>query len=71
MKIKGTVVYEDLEGGIWGIRSDEGRNFLPVDGLPRRFRKQGCKVVADVEPSDAVSMMMWGHAVHLRSIKDA
>ena len=69
MKIKGRVVHENLEGGFWGIRSDDGRKFLPVDGIPSRFRKAGCAIEADVEPTDAVSMMMWGHPVKLRSIK--
>ena len=71
MQITGQVVFEDLEGGVWGIQSAEGRVYRPVDGLPEDFQEIGRSVEAEVEPANVMSMFMWGRAVRLVSIRNA
>lgn len=71
MQISGHVVYEDVEGGVWGIVDDKGRRFQPVDGIPRKFRVAGKRISASVEPTNLASAAMWGIVVHLRHIEAA
>ena len=68
MRITGTVVYQDLEGGFWGLSADDGRQYEPVDALPASVRTDGCRVEADVEPVDVMSFRQWGRPVRVRSI---
>ena len=69
MKITGTIVYLDIEGGFWGILGDDGRKYRPVDGLPQSAQIKGKKVEAVVDPVNVVSFAMWGDNVLVRSIK--
>ncbi len=69
MRIEGRIVFENLEGGIWGIVDDRGRRFQPVDGLAEAWRKPGRRVRAEVEPADMASFAMWGHIVRLNRIE--
>ncbi len=71
MTVRGHIVYEDIEGGIWGIRGDDGNNYLPVDGLPGRFRKVGRRIKAEVTPVTVFTTSMWGRTVRLTSIEKA
>lgn len=68
MRIQGTVAYQDLEGGFWGLVGDDGRHYEPVDALPAAVRAEGCRVEADVEPAEVVSFRQWGRPVHVRHI---
>lgn len=68
MKITGTVVYQDLEGGFWGIVGDDGEDYRPLDELPESVRTDGCRVEAEVEPADVLSFTMWGRNVHVLAI---
>jgi hypothetical protein len=69
MKITGTVIHEDLEGGFWGLVGDDGEKYRPVDSLPETVRKDGCRIEADVEPVQAFSFAMWGRNVRVHSIE--
>ena len=69
MKITGTVVHLDLEGGFWGIEGDDGEKYKPVDALPAAVRDDGCRVEAEVEPANVLSLAMWGRNVHVHAIK--
>ncbi len=69
MKITGTIVYQDIEGGFWGLAGDDGRKYLPVEGLPAAFQVEGRRVEADLEPADVLSFRMWGRAVRVVAIK--
>ena len=71
MHIQGTITYETLSGGFWGIISDEGRRFRPIDGIPEEFQHSGLKVKAEVEPADTFSIFMWGTEVKLIRIERA
>lgn len=68
MRIVGTIVWLDFEGGFWGIEGDDGAQYRPVEPLPERARVDGCRVRAEVERADVVSFAMWGQSVHVRSL---
>ena len=68
MKITATVVFNDFEGGFWGLVDDTGNKYYPVDGIPSSNRIHGLRVEADIEPANVVSMVMWGRPVVLLSI---
>ncbi|MCM2465060.1 putative hemolysin [Methanoculleus oceani] len=65
----GTVTYIDLEGGFYGIVTDDGRNYLPGN-LPKEYRTDGLRVLfnADVK-EDGAGIQMWGTPVEIRSIE--
>lgn len=69
MTIKGTVKHQEIEGGFWGIVSDDGSMYHPVEGLPHSFKQDGCRVAAEVEPANVMSFAMWGQNVRITSIK--
>lgn len=69
MKITGTVVYNDFEGGFWGIVTDDGRQYRPLNDLPAEAQTDGQRVEADVEPVQALSFTMWGTNVNVHEIK--
>ncbi len=66
-----TVTYIDLEGGFYGLVTDDGRNYLPGN-LPAEYRQDGLSVQfsADVQ-DDAAGIQMWGGTppVEIRSIE--
>jgi hypothetical protein len=69
MQIKGKVVYVDLSGGFWGIVSEDGQQFDPVNEIPEAFRKDGLEISAKVKPSPGFSIRMWGQMVNVSGIK--
>ena len=69
MKITGTVVYQELEGGFWGIVGDDQMQYEPVSELPRAVQVNNSRVEALLEPADVISFKMWGQPVYIRSIK--
>ncbi|ARA91743.1 hypothetical protein AWN76_000225 [Rhodothermaceae bacterium RA] len=71
MTITGTVVYNDFEGGFWGIVADDGQALRPLDGLPEAVRKEGCRVETEVEPVQVLSFAMWGTPVKIHAIRPA
>lgn len=64
-----TVTYIDLEGGFYGLVTDDGRKFLPGN-LPAEYRRDGLLVQfsADVQ-DDGAGIQMWGTPVEIRSIE--
>ena len=68
MRITGTMVYQDLEGGFWGLAGDDGQQYEPVDALPDSVLTEGCRVRADVEPVDVISFRQWGRPVRVRHV---
>ena len=69
MKITGKVVYQELEGGFWGIIGDDNMQYEPVGELPRAVQVNNSRVEALLEPADVISFKMWGRPVYIRSIK--
>ena len=69
MRITGTIVFQDFEGGFWGIISDDQRQYEPVGELPKAIQVDQSRVEAEVEPADVLSLRMWGQPVYVRTIK--
>ena len=66
----GTVVFLSIEGGFYGIKGDNGKNYDPVN-LPREFRKNGLRVRYEVrELRDRASVHMWGTIVEIVHIEE-
>ena len=63
--LTGTVVYIDLEGGFYGIESDEGRRFFPIN-LSGSFKEDGLRVRFTVRPrTDVMTTTMWGETCEI------
>jgi len=65
----GTVRFQELEGGFWGIIADDGRKFDPM-GLDAKFQKDGLRVRFEATPeTDMMSTRMWGSMVRITRIE--
>jgi len=69
MQITGKTVYNDFEGGFWGIRGDDGVNYCPDAVLPVTLQLVGLPVVIQYERSSVVSFQQWGKMITILSIK--
>lgn len=64
-KIKGKVVYLELEGGIWGIVDEKGGDWLPIN-MPFELMKDGLTVeVEAIKSPDFLSGAMWGTPIEI------
>ncbi|MBM4160711.1 MAG: hypothetical protein FJ217_06400 [Ignavibacteria bacterium] len=69
VKLTGTVIYVSLEGGFYGIRGDDGKNYDPVN-LSEEFRKEGLRIRFEArELKGQVSVHMWGVLIEIVSIQ--
>lgn len=57
-----------MEGGFWGIKTDDGRDLLPVPSLPAQFQKEGLRIKAEAQNVNAFTIFMWGKTVKLSNI---
>lgn len=65
----GTVVFNDLEGGFWGIVADDGKRYDPLN-LDKEFQVSGLRVRFEAKPRrDVIGFHMWGVAVELVRIE--
>lgn len=63
--VTGTVRHIEIEGGFYGIVTDDGTNLDPVN-LPEEFQKDGVRLEARVVPlRDRISIHMWGTPVRI------
>lgn len=63
-KISGTVTFQRLGTGFWGIIDDQGNEWRPVN-LPEQLKMEGKKVTLTVKETDDLSVFMWGTAVEV------
>lgn len=64
----GTVTYIPVEGGFWGIVTDTGKKYDPVN-LSEEYQKEGLQVKFRAEElKDRVSFHMWGTLVRILEI---
>ncbi len=56
---KGTIHYEDLEGGFYGILADSGERYLPIN-LDDTFKTDGLRVKFSAYPASIATISMWG-----------
>ena len=68
IKISGKIVYENLEGGFWGIEGDNGQQYRPVN-MPEQLKTIGKKVKLTATEVDEMSIFMWGIPVKIKSIE--
>lgn len=66
--IEGKVVYQDLEGGFWGIEAKDGQQYRPVN-MPEKLKKQGKRVKLTAIEVDEMGIFMWGIPVEIKSIE--
>lgn len=70
---KGMIVYQDLEGGFYGIIGDNDKNYLPVNlksDFPE-FRQDSLEVKFEGEKcEEQASVYMWGTLIELTEIKE-
>ncbi len=67
----GRIVRMELEGGFWGIISDQGERFDPMN-LPRDYRQEGLLVNGHlVVREDMAGTHMWGRIVEIKDISKA
>lgn len=63
--IIGKVVYENLEGGFWGIKDEKGNNWLPVN-MPEQLKHKGKKVEIIAERVEMMGIAMWGETIKIK-----
>jgi len=69
VKVTGTVVFLSFEGGFYGIKGDDGKNYDPTN-LPLEFQKDGTRVRFEAkELPGRASVHMWGTIVELVTIQ--
>ncbi len=67
----GTVRYQNIEGGFYGIVSDSGEKFVPGD-LGAEFRQDGLRITfAGTTPVETATIYMWGAPLEITSIRAA
>ena len=64
----GTIKYIPLEGGFYGIETEKGEKYLPLN-LPAEFKKDGLKVWFKAKPRRGATIQMWGKPVEILEIK--
>lgn len=65
--ISGTVVYQNLSGGFWGIEDSKGKQWRPIK-MPKALQKEGQSITAEVEEvEEEMSIFMWGTPVKVVS----
>ncbi len=62
------VVYNDFEGGFWGLVDKEGNEYLPTY-MPRQLMLKGSWISCGIIESDNMSMHMWGTPVNIISFE--
>ena len=67
LKATGTIVFNDFEGGFWGIEGDDGKKYCPVE-LPIEFQIEGLKVRVEMKRAAVMSFQMWGIHVEITEI---
>jgi inhibitor of cysteine peptidase len=69
VKVTGTIVFVSLEGGFYGIKGDDGKNYDPTN-LPQEFQKDALRVRFEArELPNRASVHMWGAIVELVTIQ--
>lgn len=69
--MSGTITYQDLEGGFYGIIREDGESLLPQN-LPEEFRRDGLAVrFSGREIQDVYTIQQWGTPFELTEIQRA
>jgi len=69
MTIRGTVIYQDLSGGFWGIMGDDGQAWRPTK-MPKELQNRDLKVeIKATKAKASFSIFMWGTAIDITDYK--
>lgn len=69
VEAEGVVHYVELEGGFYGITTDNGGRFYPVD-LAEEYMQDGLRIrFRGAVQEDVVSIRMWGTPVEVEWIE--
>ena len=64
-RIHGTVTFQHLGTGFWGIIDENGREWRPVN-MPEQLKKAGKTVTVTIhEVDEGMSIFMWGTPVEI------
>ena len=65
----GTVIYNPIEGGFYGIVGDNGKNYDPLN-LGKEFQVDGLRVHFEgIKREDMASFHMWGTLIEIINIE--
>ncbi len=64
----GTVHYIELEGGFFGIITDDEKKLLPLN-LPDALKVDGIKISFIAKHAQVMTIQMWGIPVELLEVK--
>ena len=65
----GTVQYQNLEGGFWGIVADDGTKYDPIN-LAEEFQQEDLRVSFRAKPRrDMFSHHMWGSLIEITEMR--
>jgi hypothetical protein len=67
-EIRGKIIYLSFEGGFYGIVSDDGKHYDPIN-LPEDYKKVDISVQVVATIYDGYSSHMWGTLINIYSIK--
>ena len=63
----GTVRHVTLEGGFFGIETEDGENLFPIN-LPDSFKRDGLKIRFQAEDAAVLTISQWGRPVRVRDV---
>ncbi len=67
--IEATVRYIELEGGFYGIESDAGDSYLPIN-LAEEYKEDGLRIMFTMKSrNDIMSTKMWGKTIEILEIQ--
>lgn len=66
--LSGTIIYENLEGGIWAIKGQNGAILTPIN-MPEQLKHKGKKVKVTIKRVDMMTMTMFGDPVKIISFE--
>ncbi|RLE68274.1 MAG: hypothetical protein DRJ45_08205, partial [Thermoprotei archaeon] len=64
----GTIKYIHLEGGFYGIETEKGEKYLPLN-LPDEFKRNGLRIWFKAKPRKVATIHMWGKPIEILEIK--
>jgi hypothetical protein len=67
MSFVGRIIYVSLEGGFYGIESDNGNKFNPLN-LPKQFKRPGLLVQVNGIVKQVFTHRMWGQSIYIDNI---
>ena len=66
---EGTIVWNDFEGGFFGIQANNGEKYYPLGSLDEEFQVAGLAIKFVLRPErDVVTIVMWGTPASVVSI---